>query len=667
VKRATQQSSCLRCETGVSLRPYRSGRIKKPLPDNIILSHYRILSRLGAVGMGEVYLAEDTKLDRKVAIKFLTPEALTDEKAKSSLIREARAAAKLDHTNICSIYEVDEQDGQSFIVMQYIEGETLATRMLRQPLDLKEFLDVATQVADALVEAHSRAIIHRDIKPANIMITSRGQVKMMDFGLAKLVEQQTTHSGAMTQSILTKPGTILGTVPYMSPEQLRGERVDARSDIFSFGALLYEMVSGHQPFASGSAAATTSAILTREPQPLARYSKEVPPELERIVSKAICKDKEKRYQVVKDLALDLKSLREELEFKAKVGHSISPDLAVPFATTREHAAVESADQPTVQTRYAAAPATSGIIADFKRHKGPLILAIGALAIAVGAVAWFTGGNNEGAIDSLAILPFVNVGADSNTEYLADGITESLISSLSQLTNLKVMSRSSVFRYKGREMDPQAVARELKVQAVLAGRIVSRGDSLAISLELVDARDNRQLWGEQYNRKFSDALAVQREISREVSEKLRLSLSRDEKGQLAKHQTENSEAYQLYLRGRFHFNKYTEEAVRKGIDYFHQALDKDPTYALAYVGLADSYIYLGSDPLPPKEAFPQAKAYAEKALALNPALAEAHGSLGQVKLLYEWDWAGAERELQPALGLNPKGWTHSPVIYTIKIQ
>ena len=622
--------------------------------DGTTISHYRIVSKLGAGGMGEVYLAEDTKLDRKVAIKFLPAESASDQQAKRRLIREARAAAKLDHPNICAIHEVAEEEGRTFIVMQYIEGETLSARLQRQPLELREVLDIAVEVAGAISEAHSHGIIHRDIKPANIMITRRGQAKVLDFGLAKAIpEESLIESQAETQRMVTEPGTIIGTVPYMSPEQVRGESLDARSDIFSFGAVLYETVTGHQPFAAESAAATISAILTRQPAPLARYSAEAPDELRRIVSKALRKDKEERYHLAKDLLIDLRALREQLAFEARLELSTSPDSSdkPEIATGYDPLAVTPAGEP-FPTAGQTTSRVAQIVSGTRRHKRAALLALIVLMIVAATAAYFGIGSSK-AIDSVAIMPFVNASADPNTDYLSDGITESLISNLSQLTELKVMSRNSVFRYKGREIDPQVLGRELKVAAVLTGRVVPRGDDLVISLELIDVRDSRQLWGEQYQRRLSDVLALQREISREVSEKLRLRLSGNEKQLLARRQTESPEAYQLYLRGRFHVAKFAEDEVRQGIDYFHRALDKDPNYALAYVGLADSYVVLGLDVLPPKEAFPKARAFAERALELDPTLAEAHGSLGLVKFLHDWDWAAAERELQPALGLNPK--------------
>jgi serine/threonine protein kinase/tetratricopeptide (TPR) repeat protein len=583
---------------------------------NQTISHYRIVSQLGAGGMGEVYLAEDTQLGRRVAIKFLSPELVADERANKRLFKEARAAATLDHPNICSIYEVGEADGRSFIAMQYIEGETLDARIKGKPLELKDSLSIASQVADGLAEAHAHGIIHRDIKPANIMITARGQVKVMDFGLAKLIQHsEVVQSEAETEALLSTPGAIIGTVPYMSPEQVRGQPVDARSDIFSFGVLLYEILSGQQPFVAESATATASAILTREPPPLARYSSDVPGELQRIVRKCMEKDRERRYQTARDLAIDLHNL-------ARIGDS----------------AIEAVAQSLVAPGHSVRSAVVAVLA---------FALIAAVAIGI-----YYSPRSGHTINSIAVLPFANIGGNPDVEYLSDGITESLIDSLSQLPNLKVMSRNSVFHYKGREIDARHVGRELNVQAVLTGRVVQRSDGLSISIELVDARDSTHLWGEQYNRKLTDILQVQDEITNEITGKLQPRLSGEEKKRLTKRYTENAEAYQLYLKGRYAWNKRSEEWVKKGIAYFNQAIEVDRNYALAFAGLADSYNVLGIlDYLPAKEAYPKARAAAAKALEIDDALAEAHTSLARVKQDYEWDWRGAEQEYKRAIALN----------------
>src|SRR3989441_2330120 len=455
------------------------------------LGRYEIRSKVGEGGMGEVYLAEDTQLGRRVAIKLLPPETLSDEQARMRLVREAQAAAKLDHPNICAIYEVGEEVGRSFIAMQYVEGETLDARMKRKPLDLAESLAISAQVADALAEAHAHGIIHRDIKPSNIIIAARGQAKVMDFGLAK-VEQESGRIGteAETQTMLTAPNMILGTVPYMSPEQVKGEKLDARTDIFSFGVILYEMLCGRQPFASESAAATASAILTHEPAPLARYCADAPEELQRIIRKSLEKDREQRYQSARELSIDLKNLQRDSDVRALT------------------AAARTSPRPAVFRRFAF-----------------VALALLSLAVIGVGVYWLLGRSTT--VESIAVLPFVNVNASSDTEYLSDGITDSLINSLSQLPKLKVIARSSVFSYKGKEVNPEAVGHELNVQALVTGRITQRGDNLSISVELMDTRDKRHIWGEQYNRKISDLLAVQEEISSAISENLRLKLTVEE--------------------------------------------------------------------------------------------------------------------------------------------
>jgi eukaryotic-like serine/threonine-protein kinase len=587
------------------------------------ISHYRILNKLGAGGMGEVYLAEDTKLDRKVAMKVIRAIAGADEIAKKRLIREAQAAARLDHPNICAIHEVGEADGESFIVMQYVEGETLADRIIRKPLDLRESLDVAVQVADALSEAHSQGIIHRDIKPQNIMLTLRGQVKVMDFGLAKVIQRESVIDSAVdTQSTLTDPGVLVGTVPYLSPEQVRGETADGRSDIFSFGTMLYKMVTGIHPFAADSDGATISAILTRQPPPLARYAASVPLELERIEHKCLEKDRERRYQSAREVLVDLRTLQRGLDSSTVAFETVSP--------RRES----------------------------KTRRFVFVVLFAAIVAALVGGLYFFAVHNEAtgkAIGSVAVLPFVNVGADPNTEYLSDGITDGLINSLSQLPNLKVIARSSVFRYKGRDADAQAVGRDLRVRAVLTGKVTQLGDTLSISAELADARDNSHIWGAQYNRKLSDIFLLQGEISKDISEKLRLTLSGEQERRLTKRQTDSAEAYQLYLKGRYFLSKRTEDGIKKSIDYFEQAIRADQNYALAYAGLADSYAVIASsgfDILPASQLVPKAKDAARKALELDNDIAEAHTSLGLIKMWYEWDWSGAEEEFKRAIELNP---------------
>jgi serine/threonine-protein kinase len=576
------------------------------------IDQYEILSLLGAGGMGEVYLARDTQLNRKVAIKFLQPHSAGDRVARRRLIREARSAAALDHPNICAIYQVFDDEKRSFIVMQYIEGETLAHLIARKPLPAQRALDIATQVAAALAEAHVHGIIHRDIKPQNIMLTPQGRVMVLDFGLARsIVDANGASSGLATRNTLTEDGAIAGTVAYMSPEQLRGEALDARSDVFSLGIVLYEMLTGFQPFNAGTQAESIAAILTQELQDPRQFV-DITGALVSIVYKALRKKREERYESAEELLDDLRTLPPQ------------PSPALGAGKSR---------------------VTSRI-----RRMGLPIAII--FLIATIPFLYLILTNRQPAIDSIAILPFTNASGDRDTEYLSDGISDSLINHLSQAADLKVASLSSVLRFKGQPSDPQDVARQLKVRAVLTGRIIQRGETLSISTELVDARDNRRIWGEQYSRKLADILLLQAEISQEIADHLKLRLNGSERQRLARNFTKDPEAYKLYIQGHYLWNKFTADGVRKSIPYYEQAIDKDPAYALAYSALADAYVLLGVIAARPRDVFPKAKAAALKAIELDESLAAAHISLGAYKLFYEWDWAGAERETNRAKELSP---------------
>lgn len=556
------------------------------------ISHYHLLEKLGAGGMGEVYLAEDTNLGRTVALKIL-PTALAHGRERlRRFLQEARAAAALHHPNVVHIYEIGEFDGINFIAMEYIEGQTLYAKINHQPLDIGEVIEIGIEIADALAEAHAKGITHRDIKPTNIIMTPRSEVKVLDFGLAKV----TTVAGAelhraasdISTQIKTTPGMVMGTVLYMSPEQAMGREVDHRSDIFSLGVVVYEMVTGRLPFSGETVIEIIDRIVHAQPEAIARFNYSVSTELEHIIHKCLEKDKERRYQSARELLVDLKNLQRDSN------------------------------------------ASAGTAAQTRRKL------------------------SRKSINSLAVLPLVNSSADRNAEYLSDGITESIINSLAQLPQLRVMARSTVFRYKGREVDPQEVGRELNVRAVLVGRVLRLDDRLVIKTELVDTTDGAQLWGEQYNRSPSDIFVVQEEIARDITETLRLKLSGEQKKRLTKRYTENTEAYRAYLQGRFYWNKRNEEGLVKGVEYFKQAIEKDPAYALAYVGLADSYNILGFySVLPPKEAFPKAKSAAMKALNIDNKLAEAHASLAYTILYHNWDWLAAEKEFQRAIELNPR--------------
>ena len=624
------------------------------------VSHYRILKKLGAGGMGEVYLAEDNRLDRKVALKLLPQEFTQDAERLRRFTREAKAASALNHPNIITIYDIGQTDSSHFIATEYVEGDTLRQHLRQSRMAVSEVLEVAVQVADALSEAHQTGIIHRDIKPENLIVKKNGLVKLLDFGLAKLTERKAPSadtSAPTAAQVNTGPNVILGTLAYMSPEQARGKDLDARTDIFSFGVLLYEMVTGHAPFEGETTSDVIAAILKSEPGPISSYSPDAPPELQRIIGKALRKDRDERYQTMKDLLLDLKSLRGELKSETKSERPAPADSSSGNVPTTAGAGATTAAEQGLTTDRAAAGTTSSaeyIVTGIKRHKFALLILLVVVAAAIVVVTLYLHArDSEVAVESIAVMPFDNQSHDPDVDYLSDGMTESIINNLTQLPNLRVIARSTVFRYKGKETDPLAVGKELGVRAVLVGRLVQRGDSLTISAELLDVRDNKQIWGEQYGRKVSDALAMQQEISREITDRLRLELTGEERRQIAHRGTGNAEAYQLYLRGRHHWNKRTQDGINKALDYFRQATLLDPNYALAYVGLADCYNLLTDlGGLAADKTFPKAKEAARKALLIDDTLAEAHTSLAYCLMNFDNDWSGSEKEYRRAIDLNP---------------
>jgi eukaryotic-like serine/threonine-protein kinase len=620
--------------------------------------------------MGEVYLAHDTRLRRHVAIKILPVDVTQNKTRLARFEREAYAASGLNHPNILTIHEIGEQEGTNFIASEYIEGESL--RHLMTPgIELREALDIASQTAAALAAAHHAGIIHRDIKPENIMVRKDGFIKVLDFGLAKLAneaaEREETDPEARTRTnINTEPGRLMGTTSYMSPEQARGLEVDERTDLWSLGVVLYEMVSGRLPFEGATKADVLSLILHREPLSLLLQRPELPAELERIVEKALTKEKDERYQLAKDLGLDLKRLKQRLELDAELERNLTPEEQLRRRSLASASGTEHSHSPTATRAVHAAP-TSGasavhttssaeyVVGEIKRHKlaAGILLAV-LIAAGIAALAYYRSSKSSGAeaISSVAILPFANLSGDQNMEYLSDGLSESLINSLSQVSNLKVISRGSVFKYKGKDADAAEVARALDVQAIVTGRVIQVGDQLQVSAELVDARDKTQLWGEQYKRKASDLLAVQTEISQQIATKLRLHLTNAEQQQLMKRAAANPESYDLILKARFFSAKATLEDLKRALEYCNQAIAIDPNYASAYVELADCYRRLASlSYVNPKEVTPKAEAAARKALELDDSLAEAHSALGGIRL-NEWDWAGAEREFKRAIELNP---------------
>ena len=637
------------------------------LPPKTQLGRYEVRSLLGAGGMGEVYLAQDTSLNRKVALKVLPAEVASNQDRMRRFKQEATAAASLNHPSIAHIYEIGEASGLNFIAMEYVDGSTLREKIHNEPEDLSKLLRILQHVAEGLAKAHDAGIVHRDLKPDNIMITSDGHAKILDFGLAKLLEPQTNTSSISGEepTILqhSAPGLILGTMGYMSPEQAQGKSkdIDNRSDIFAFGCILFEAITGQKAFAGKDHIEALNKIIREPVPPLAAFNPNAPADLQRIVRRCLAKDPDQRYQNIKDVAIELKEVRREMQERGVDTTVPSVSSAARNARTTWHSETTRVQsQPATAERSASTRASSAefIVNELKRHKTATVVgAVGVLILSVAAVfgirSYLHATNTEVAVESIAVIPFVNQSKDANSEWISDGLTESIINNLTQLPNLKVIARSSVFRYKGRETDPVAVGKELGVRAVLTGRLMQRGDTMLVSAELIDIRDNKQLWGEQYERQLADMLSVQREIAREITNNLRPTLSGVEQSRMDKQFTANAEAFQLYLKGRFYWNKRTPADFQKAIAFFQQAIEKDPNYALAYTGLADTYALLTAyTSEPARQVMPKAKEAALKALALDDKLAEAHASLGQIARYYDFDFPTAEREYHRALELNP---------------
>ncbi|HEX3559121.1 MAG TPA: protein kinase [Pyrinomonadaceae bacterium] len=632
------------------------------------ISHYRIIRKLDRGGMGEVYLAEDARLGRPLALKLLLAEYTRDPARLRRFEQEARAASALNHPNILTIYEVGEAGERHYIATEYVEGETLRRKIKRAPLLIGEAIDIAAQAAEALSAAHAAGIVHRDIKPENIMVRPDGYVKVLDFGLAKLVERRGAGGEAETQMAETNPGVVMGTTWYMSPEQARGQKVDARTDVWSLGVVLYEMLAGNPPFVGSTSSHVIVSILESEPPPLEDFLPDAPSELESIIAGALAKDRDARYPSMSEMLEDLLALRRSLgagaamrAASARLIHETAEargDDATAGNRGARATAVSTGGDPDSRTG-AHARATqelrfdTSVVRPAARSRASVALVAGVIAavLLVGAYVLYTKLNAARGINAIAVMPFRNASGDPSTEWLSDGITESLINSLSPSPGLKVMSRNSVFRYKGKEVDPAQVARELGVSAVLTGEVAQRGEDLLVSVELIDARDNSHIWGEQYKRKLSDVLGVQEDIAREIASRLRARLQPG--AAEPKVYTHDGEAYQDYLRGRYFWNKRTEDGFRRAVGYFNQAIERDPSYALAYSGLADTYALMSDYSItPPNEAMLKARAAAERALALDDTLAEAHTSLAFVRMAYDWKWDEAGEEFRRAIELNP---------------
>jgi serine/threonine-protein kinase len=636
------------------------GREALTLADGTRLGRYEIRAKLGAGGMGEVYLAQDkSELARTVALKIVPAEVAKDKDRLQRFTQEARTVSNLNHPNILTVYEFGQTDSASFIATEYIDGVTLREHLSSRRLKLIDVLDLVIQMIAALNAAHEAGVTHRDLKPENVMVRRDQIVKVLDFGLAKptaISAAKQIDSEAGTQVFVqTEPGLVMGTVSYMSPEQSIGKGIDQRTDIWSVGVVLYEMIAGCVPFQGKDIHRQIIAIQETEPAPLSQMVEGVPDRLEEIVAKCLAKDKDERYQTAKDLLIDLRNLRRKLDVDAEIERTVAPGLRSTSGGS-SRASTQGSQMNAGTTNAVQVSTTSSaeyVVTGIKQHKLAVAIVLVLIIAGAGLGLFMRARNTEGAIESIAVLPFENKSNAADTEYLSDGLAESLIYRLSQLPNLKVSPTSSVMRYKGKQTDVKTIAGELGVSAVMTGRMAQRGDNLTISVELIDVRNNKLLWGEQYERKMSDLLATQREIAAAITQKLQLKLAGNEAKGITKRYTDNNEAYQLYLKGRFRFARRTKDDIEQSIPLFQQAINLDPNFALAYVGISESYAVMPSYPyMSPKDAMPLAKAAIAKALVLDPELPEAHTVSAVIASVYDWDWARAEREFKRSLELDP---------------
>src|SRR5205809_585570 len=592
-----------------------------------LLGHYCIESLIGVGGMGEVYLARDERLGRKAALKLL-PDSLTIDEAQLSRFKnEARTASALNHPNILTVYEIGAEGNVQFIATEFIEGVTLRAALASERMSAHRALEIAVQVASALAAAHDAGVVHRDIKPENIMLRPDGYAKVLDFGIAKLTAQRRAsddHRVETTALLQTRPGLVLGTAHYMSPEQVRGQKVDARSDIWSLGVVLYEIVTGNPPFRGETPSDCIAAILTAEPAPLSSISPDVPVKLESILQKALRKNTAERYQTIKEMLAELRILKAKLETESSLPQTKSGG--------------------------------DSNVSEIKRPKRSVLVTLVAALFASAAVACFFFFFFPAALTnkkSIAVLPFENLSEDKSNAYFADGIQDEILTRLSKIADLKVISRTSTERYKKTHQKPSEIAKQLGVANLLEGSVQKTTDQVRVNVQLIRAANDSHLWAETFDRKLTDIVFVESDIATTIAKTLQARLTGAEKTAIAKRPTANPEAYELYLKGRFFWNKRTAADLRKAIDYFNQALDKDPSYALAYAGLTDAYLVLSQyGAASPADSFPQAIAAAKKAIELDDTLAEAHTSLACSLAYYDFDFEQSLKEFQRAIELNP---------------